>query len=65
MEAHHVGTAEDACQEDVVQPMDGVEPGSEANVVPPSTELNVVPSGTEQPLSSSVEPIADAAGQLQ
>ena len=32
MEARHVNMAEGACQEDVTQPTDGVEPRSETNV---------------------------------
>ena len=42
MEAHRVNTAEGACQEDVAQPTDGVEPRSKADVAPPPTEPNVV-----------------------
>ena len=51
-----------AHQEDVAQPTDGVEPGSEADVAPPSTEPNVVQPESEQPLSSLVAPTADATG---
>ena len=43
--------------------MDGVEPGSEADVAPPPTELNVAQSEDEQPLPSPVEPVADATGE--
>ena len=46
MEAHRASVAEGARSEDVVQPTDGVEPESEANVAPP-TEPNVVPSETD------------------
>ena len=63
MEARHVGTAEGERQEDIVQPADGMEPGSKANVVPPLTELNVVPSESEQPLSSLIVPSVDTAGR--
>ena len=65
MEARRANTAEGARQEDIAQPTDGVEPGSEANIVPPLTEPNVVSSETEQPSSSPVSPAADAAGQPQ
>ena len=41
--------------------MDGVEPGLELDVAPPSTEPNVAQSEDEQPLPSTVEPVADAA----
>ena len=53
MEARHANVAEGARQEDVTQPMDGVEPGSEPNVVPPEDE---------QPLLSPVAPTDDATG---
>ena len=43
--------------------MDGVEPGSEADVAPPPTELNVAQSEDEQPLPSPVELVADAVGE--
>ena len=49
-------------QEDVAQPTDGMEPGSEVDVVPPSAEPNVVPSGSEQPAPSPVAPTADVVG---
>ena len=62
MEARRVSVAEGVRQEDVIQPMDGVEIGFGASVVPPPTELSIVPSEGEQPLSSSTEPSADAAG---
>ena len=63
MEARRSSMAEGVRQEDVIQPADGVETGSEASVVPPPTEPNVVPSKSEQPLSSSIVPSADAAGR--
>jgi len=47
--------------EDVVQPADGMEPGSEVDVALASIEPNVVPPGSEQPAPSSVVPTADAA----
>ena len=65
MEAHHASAAEGACQKDVAQPVDGVEPGLEANVIPPPTEPNVVQPESEQPQPSPVEPVADAAGLSQ
>ena len=54
MKAHRMSVAEGTHQEDVVQPMDGVESGSEASVVPSPTEPNVVQPESEQPLPSSV-----------
>ena len=51
--------------EDVAQPVDGAEPGSELNVALVLTEPNVVPPGSEQPTPSSVVPTADAAGPVQ
>jgi len=63
MDARRTSIAKGVHLEDVVQPMDGVELGSEANVVPPLTEPNIVSSETEQPLSSPVEPVADAIGK--
>ena len=63
MEAHRANIAEGACAEDVVQPMDGAEPGSESNIIPPLTEPNAVQPEDKQPLSSSVAPTADVAGQ--
>ena len=62
MEARRANMAEGAHQDDVAQPTDGVEPGSEADVAPPSTEPNVIQPESEQPLSSLVAPTADATG---
>ena len=42
MDARHVDMAGSMRQEDVAQPMDGVEPGLEMNVALPPTEPNVV-----------------------
>ena len=42
MDAHRADMAESVRQEDVAQPMDGVEPGLEMNVALPPTEPNVV-----------------------
>ena len=41
--------------------MDGVEPGSKADVAPPLTELNIAQSEDEQPLPLPIEPVVDAA----
>ena len=65
MEARRSSMAEGVHQEDVIQPTDGVETGSEASVIPPPTEPNVVPSESEQPLSSLVVSSADAIGRPQ
>ena len=65
MEACCSSMAEGGCQEVVIQPVDGVEVGSEASVVLPPTEPNVVLSESEHPLSSLVVPSADAAGRPQ
>ena len=63
--------AEDVCQEDVVQPLEGAEtrleasvilPPIEPNVIPTVAELSVVvPTTTELPSSSSTVPLVDAA----
>ena len=45
--------------------MDGVEPGSEADVAPPPTEPNIAQLEDEQPLPSPVEPVVDATGEPQ
>jgi len=63
MEARHVSLVEGVHQEDVIQPMDGVEARSEASVVLPSTEPDIAPSKSEQPLSSSLTPLVDAIGR--
>ena len=52
-------------REDVAQPADGTEPGSEVDIAPASTEPNVVPPGSEQPAPSSVALTANAAGPVQ
>ena len=52
--------AKDARREDVILPVEGVETGSEASVVPPPTEPNVVLTGSELPSSLSTVPSADA-----
>ena len=48
-------------REDVAQPADGTEPGSEVDIAPASIEPNVVPPGSEPPAPSPVTPTADAA----
>ena len=65
MEARRSSVAEGVCQEDVIQPTDGVETRSEASVVPPPIRPNIVPSESEQPLSSSIVPSADIARRPQ
>ena len=64
MDVHHEDMARSLCGEDVAQPTDGMEPGSEVDVAPASTEPNVGPPGSEQPAPSSVAPTADAAGPV-
>ena len=54
---------EDVRQEDVVQPMEGVETRLEANVIPPLAEPNIVPTESELPSSLSIVPSAIAAGR--
>ena len=61
MEAHRADMAEAARQEDIAQPMDGVEPRMEAEVTLTPTEPNVAQSEDEWPLPSPVEPVVDAA----
>ena len=48
-------------QEDVAQPADGVERGSEVDIAPMPTEPNVAQLVAEQPLPSPIEPVVDAA----
>ena len=55
MDARRADMAGSVRQEDVAQPTDGVEPGSEVDVAPPSTEPNIAQSEDEQPLPSPVE----------
>ena len=64
MDVHHEDMARSMRGEDVAQPVDGAEPGSELNVALVLTEPNVVPPGSEQPMPSSVAPIAVAAGSI-
>ena len=65
MDARRADMVEGARQEDIAQPMDGMEPGSEVNIAPPPTELSVAQSEDEQPLPSSVESVADATEEPQ
>ena len=51
--------------EDVAQPADGMEPGSEVDVALASIEPNVVPPGSEQPTPSPVAPTTDATELVQ
>ena len=60
MEDRRSSVAEDVHREGVIQPVEGVETGSEASVVPPPTKPNVVPIGSELPSSLSTVPSADA-----
>ena len=60
MDARRADMARSMRQEDIAQPLDGVEPGSEADVAPPPTKPNVAQSEDEQPLPSLDEPVADA-----
>ena len=72
MEAHCSTMAANMHWEDVVQPAEAAEAGSEASIVPPPTEPNVVPTTaelsivvpttTELPLSSSTVSSVEAAG---
>ena len=65
MDAHRVDLADGARQEDVAQPADGVEPGSEMNVAPLLTEPNVFPPESEQPVPLPIAPTADVTGEPQ
>ena len=65
MDACREDMARSVRQEDVAQPVDGMEPGSEVDIALPSTEPNVVQLGSEQLVPSPVAPTADAAGQPQ
>ena len=63
MEAHRSSVAEDVLQEDVIQPMEGVETGSEASIIPTIAELSAIsPTTTKLPSSSSTIPSVDVAG---
>ena len=65
MDVRREDMARSVCREDIAQPTDGMEPGSEVDIAPASTEPNVIPSGSEQPVPSPVEPTPDAAGSPQ
>ena len=62
MGAHRLSVSKDVHREDVIQPMEGVETGSEASIVLPSIELNIVLTESVMPSSSSTEPSVDATG---
>ena len=49
MDARRANVAEGANQEDVAQTVDGVEPGSKADVAPPPTERMLPSRGTSSP----------------
>ena len=55
--------AESVHQEDIAQPTDGMELGSEVDIAPTPTEPNVAQSVGEQPLPSPIEPVVDAAAE--
>ena len=61
MDVRREDMARSMCGEDVAQPADGMEPGSEVDIAPASTEPNVIPPGSEQPTPSPIAPTADAA----
>ena len=61
MDVHREDMARSVRWEDVAQPMDGMEPGSEVDIAPALTEPNVVSLGSEQPEPSPVALTADAA----
>ena len=63
MEARHSSMAEDMSQEDVVQPMVGVETRSQVSVVLPLIEPNVVPTENELPSSLPTIPTANDDGR--
>ena len=65
MEAHRSSVADGVCQEDIIQPANGVETEFETSIMPPLIEPNIVPSASEQPLSPSTVPSADAVGRPQ
>ena len=72
MEARRLTMAADMRREDVIQPVEAAEAGSEESIVLPPTELDialttaepsvVVPTTTELPSTSPTAPSADAAG---
>ena len=63
MEARCSSMVEDMRREGVIQPMEGVDTGSEVRVVLPPTEPNVVLTESELPSSLSTVPTVDAAGR--
>ena len=65
MDVRREDMAKSVCREDVAQPTDGMEPGSEVDIAPALTEPNVVPLGSEPPVPSPAAPTADAADPAQ
>ena len=63
MEARCSFVAEDVRQKDVIQPLVGVDTGSEVSVVLPLIEPNVIPTRSELPSSLSIILTADATGR--
>lgn len=61
IKAHRSTMTAYVCREDVVQPTEAAEVGSEASVVPPPTEPNVILTVAELPSSLSIASSADAA----
>ena len=62
MEARHSSVDKDVHQEDVVQPVEGVETRSKVSIIPPPIEPNVIPTRSELPSSSSTVPLVNATG---
>ena len=61
MDVRREDMARSVRREDIAQPTDGTEPGSEVDIVSASTEPNVLPPGSEQPEPLPVTLTADAA----
>ena len=61
MDVRHEDMARSMRGEDVAQPADGMEPGSEVDIASALTEPNVLPPGSEQPEPLPVTLTADAA----
>ena len=60
MDARRADMARSMRQEDIAQPLDGVEPMLELDIASPPTEPNVAQLEDEQPLPSPVEPVVNA-----
>ena len=65
MDVRREDMARSMCGEDVAQPVECMEPGSEVDIASASTEPNVVPPRSEPPAPSPVAPTADAAEPAQ